>query len=1335
MSDNSFDNDAKDQVTLKPKKRRFFLKFFLIILALCIVAVSSLSYLLSEERVAGIIEDAFYEHTGLTLNISDLDFVIFNGHIVIKDVTSVTSTGKVVGSLEDASLKLGLIDAYNLYRFNTIHIENLEIHNLNLNKVPYLDIIHDISPDSSETEYNKAISKFVEHTTIKASKVYLEQTSGDTIKYSINGNFDGTFSGGGKIEGEINGISKNNFNALKLTGKTKNFNFNLNEQDIDNTYSGKFSLENMTCNFTGTLISQVSPLKILRATPETTYRGSGSWDIKNKTITIPDVLITNADGLTIQANGLIKNPTKKEKRIISAEISDSLAQLPDLKLPHDPLVISLNEGFSFIGKIYISPDKLDIKGRTRANNVTYTKDRDHFVQSTISTYFTATKESLLFEDIDIGFDNTNITGSLFIPTNLFKANHKSIYDLNGLELNLNLNGEMSDISKKLYTIGHYPNEVYVPEGDISCKITVNLESKQKSNIIFSIGSNDKNVTLYKSPFEKIKVGRFTGNLQASINSKGTIIVDQLAIKSKPLILSFEANNSTAIDTIEAKYNIDIDLASFYPILPQRLSRSTQAISNIILSGSGNYSTTDSTFTSKNSKTEIHLNNSTSPSFVKIEGPITLNTNNDWLLRLPESSVSIYNTDIINNTQSIGCTATLKSEATLLETTSNNEHLFSPKGSATLGIRSKNSTLINFFYRLGMSDITPIDTSSIILRAKLDFTKDTINCLSQASINNFVITTPVDFSDDTLSAIASLEYDIPDNKLKINELKINDSHKGYEFTAAGNIYIENNIFESFNSKLTADLELYLPHFKGYGVEKKYRGKIEVFSELVGTASSPSLTLVGKSDMVSITHMGYTDTADNPRFDAQLSWSRDADGNIYGLRAEEIFLKSSNGAIYLTGNAERVKFEKGGIVDFGKGCDIDLAVKANRKLLWLFIPYLSSSNSSKGNADSIIMSAHLKAPKMPIFSFDKAKNLRYFDDINITNGKIKVDKIEQNGLNITDISADFSLNNSIAETSNGKAQMYGNITFSTITDLSTKVPSGTVNLNLLKVDLASLASSLSNKSSILNGWLNIPSNSPISSLNLTWKGRTKDELISSITTKRESASIKDLVFESINKPYDWEKYLSADLPPAFAREIAKHINEKLAPTYGKKKKSYYKYFDADYKLSKGALRINSIKCGGGNTADLLIRGVVSYDGRLKLRVYPVSNLQKTIDIRKMLDIPSVKSLTATLSPQQRDNFYNIIPSTVDKLVREKKIFIDVTGTIDNPEINIDYLRKEIRRNIPLIVTQFNNTVGQEGILQLLLKDIKSDKIRNALGANGSDSSLKSGSSIGDLLKLIE
>ncbi len=1327
-------NNNNSNYHKKIEKNLSLLKIAVILLCIMIICAISLPLFFSKEQIIEIIQAKYTEETGLKLDIASIDLQILNENIILHDVSSKTSSGETVGSIEKASLKMSAYDIYNLYMHNIINIDYLELTRIKFSDIPYLQIVKTISPKKWDEEYNLEIARILDNSKVDVEYVYLKQLSSDKIDFKVKGIFDGKYSGSGEINGSLSNFKYGDIRKIKINSHTSNFIFNINSKNQKSSYSGTFDYTNLNCDFNGVLITNKSPLKILNAKPETTYRGLGSWDIKNNSIKITDATISNKDGLMIKANGSIVNPTNQDKVIISANIIDSVAQLQSVYFEKINSSFKLNNGFKFKGKIIIAPDKLDIKGKINADNISLTSKNSTKISSNITADFTASRNSLILENIESFIEGARLTGNLSIPVKLLKKPYNSFYDYKDIEANLDLQGDLSDFAQKIQMLHNSTKPLFIPKGTMDFRI-INQPQKIDSKFSITFGSNDNKTALYNETNNALYIGRFSGLINGTISSNNTIIINSFGVKSNPLDFSLKTELNATNSNLSIEYNITAKLNKILSFLnPRKLSDKIRVINKVNIEGSGNYNFNTYKFESELTKTKFYFDKRSSPSFLTFDGPISICTKENWPIMFKNTNINIFSSNIINNKSKVTCNAIFNGESSIYKETKPNHYDFSPHGSATIGIRSHDSTLLKLFSAIYETDELPYDAKETIVKSKINFNYNEIEFITKFLINNIAITKPVNFTAQSVEGNASLKYSIDDNKITINELKLFDPKKTYEYAAAGNIYLENAIFEGFTSKLTANIDDLFKHFKGYGVDRKFEGQIEILTELTGTSDSPSLTMVGKSDKIKTTRFGFSNTVSNIKFDAQLSWDREADGSIYGLNAKEIFLKSSNATMYIKGISERFQLEKNGIVNFGKGCNVDILLNGNRKLLSLLIPGYYYHGSETGNKKSISVSANISAQKLPLFSFETDLKKSYLSKTAISKGKINVDRFDYNGVTATNVTADFSLNNGIASLSNGKGKLYGDISFSSTANI-TDTPTGKFLINLSNVDLANALSRIPLSVPVLNGWLTLPTNSPTSSLEIFWNGDNFNSILKNIHTKREKAHIKDLLLETTTQQHDWEKFLSVDFPPSLATEIAKQINNKLSPTYGKKKKLLYNYCDIDYQAANGALRIYKAKCSGRNTADLLIKGIISYDGKIKLRIYPTGNLEKSFNIKSMLKFPTIDEYTKNLSPRDRAKFYQVIPSTLERLARDQKLSIDITGTIEKPEINIENLRAEIRKNLPEIISQFNQILGEGGILKLLLKNVQSDKIKNALSAHGEQSSLSSGSSLGDLLKFIE
>ncbi len=1314
-------------------KKHLLLKLSVVCLILLLGAAVTLPLVFSETQIIKIVENGYRDTTGLDLTIEDIDLKLLSGSIVMHNIRSTNTEGTEVISIQYAELNLSLSDLYDLYFTGNLKLRSFAVKQVRLTYLPYIQIINKILPHELTSDYNLAIAKVLDKSIVNIDYLQLEQESPTTIAFNFKGNITGEISGGGDISGKIFDLNKLDFSKVSVKANTARFEIQIKDTPLHNIFSGTAAYAEAKCELEGILLTQQSPLAIFHATPETKHVGKCTWDFAQDVITVPNVIITNSEGMFIKASGSITHPTEYQKIGIHADIYESLAPVPPLPLATTGLKLSLSPGFNFTGHIDIVPQQLDIKGKIKAENITLNQDSGMSLKANLTTDFHATQDSLLFENIEGKVGETALAGSTFIPTQVFAPSNSLLNNLKSLELNLDFNGKMQNIVNDLLRLGYYPEDALKPSGDFSLRL-ISKPHNTTCDLSLLFGSNDKNAVLLNSSKTRLPLGRFTGNLEAQLQSRG-VIIHKASFKSLPLELNLTTVDNPTNQTYKIKFDLKGYLSRLLPLLTPELAHEFSTINLISLQGEGEYNLQTNSFYSDMINTKLQLTKINAPTQLTLNGPISLNATNKWRLELPESTINIINTDIISNKEQTGCSAILKLEADLLQESMPGTLIFAPTGNASLGVRSKNASMVNFFLDLfgNPAEAPVIDDTK--LKALLKFTPETLNCSASFAAKNFAINKPVVFTDAELSGNTVFDYSIADKKIDVKSLNISSSDNSYSYSATGNFYIENAIFQGFNSKLTADLDTFFRHFKGYGEDgAKYEGNIEIISELIGTAESPTLTIVGKSNQIKITKYGYSELAPNLKFDAELSWNRDTDGSIYSLKAKEIFVKSAYASLYVTGNAERFKLGSSGVVDFGQGCDIDLILKGNRKLLWILIPGYYYRGSDIGNIDSIQLSAKLKASKLPLFSFENDLKLSLIDQIQISAGKLAIDDLTIKEVSAQNISMKFNLKDSILRVTDGAGQLNGGFNFASTTRLG-DVPQGNIELNLTNIDLAALLSRTMSEDAILNGILNLPQDSPQSYLKLEWIGNTLPTILKSMKTKSSRAHIKDLVVEAPNRRIDWEEYLSVDFPPSLAKEISAQIDQKLAPTYGKRRKYYYKNLDITYHIDAGALNLTETKCEGGNTADLIIQGIVLVDGRLRLRIYPVKNINKIFDTRLLLQAPYIQAYIATLPPEQQQRVMQIIPSTLERLAREKKLFIEVTGTIQAPKVEVDNLKEEIRKSIPLITQQFKATVGEKGVLNLLLKNVKSEKLKKALGSNNGDSALQSGSSIGDLLKLIE
>ena len=1333
-SENTGDNFNYVKAAPSPRNRkRVFLKIVLIIFILFGGIIAGVFSLSSNTAISRIIEEQFTKNTGLNLKIDGLDLDFFKGQLILKNSVATTPTGKNVASFNDISLKLNLSDLYDLYLNNNIQAESLEISGIRLSDIPYLQLINEIAPQSITEDYNLSIATFLNKMHFNIDYVYLKKQDKNTFEYRIKGVFDGKYSGGGEISGIISNFSTANISEIEITAKLPDFKFNIVENGLESTYNGILKYSNSHCDFKGILTTNKSPLAILAATSGTTYKGSGVWDLKDNILVVDQATITNTDGMLLQTNGTIVNPTDNKQYEISANITESQIQLKDIQLKDKKLNLSIPDNFSFTGKTYIARDKLDIKGKIAAKSIKLTdKAITSELSSDFSAYLTANRESLLFENIECHSDAATLNGSIFIPNIILKGEQTFISSLKRLELNLNLSGKLSALIDKLHRLDIITADTISATGKFNLSL-VTIPAPTTTDFTLTINSNDNSSALTNEK-QTVKLGAYTGKFQGQINEYNKLLLNTAQIKSAALNLDAAVDFEDSNSSIPFRYALAGDWITLLCVLYPEKIKKPELFDNIVIKGSGHYTPATAEIVSEDCRLRLHFPDNTAPAFIDYAGSFSITARDNWPLTALKSTINLVDSDIITGKEKVECSAILNLKAQLISTTLSQQKIFAPTGSASLGLRSTNSMLVKLLAKLFEMKEIPYTTRTSTLKAKIEFTPEQIDISSLFDIYDFTCELPVDFSAPSLHGNTELIYKIADKRLKISELKAADKIHSYEFTAAGNYYLENSIFEGFNCKLNADINSFLSNFKGYGNKQRFYGNIELISELIGTADFPSLTIVGKSDKIRLSRGNNSDTSTNIRFDAKLNWSRDNSGNISAVKADEIFLQSSNAAVYITGIADQFHLEKNGIVNFGKGVKFDVILKGNRKLLWMLIPGFAYTTTDPGIINSINISANVEAQRLPIFNFEDDVHRDYHSKLQINSGKLAVDTFTYQGIKISELYTEFSLNNQIAKIINGKARVSGDVSFSGIADF-TGTPRGTIKLNLAGINLAKIASTLPLSSRVLSGSLTVPAATSSGDLTLSWAGSDFKKALESLSCKRERAQIKDLIIESINQPHPWEDYLSADFPPVIAKQLALEINKKLAPTYGKKQKSYYSYFDIEYSIGNGAARILRLKCGGGNTADFLAKGVVAYNGKIRLRVYPVKNIQKSFDTSTLLNIPSIQSYTSTLSPEQRKKFNAIIPGTLERLAREEKLYIDITGTIAEPLINVEKLREEIRRNIPEITRKFNQIMGQGGILKLLLKDIKSEKLKGALGINGDENSLKSGSSLGDILKLFE
>ena len=1285
-----------------PKKKKIIRKITFIFFAALLLLLAGISLLFSEQYIINNLKESFKQETGLELAISDLNLSILNCQVKIHDTSIfIPSQKEAISKIKNIQLSIDKNDIYDILINNKLHFHDVKAQGITIKNISG-EFIKKFQK-KAKTDKIKKLPHFITlltNTQLDISHLTITKIAARNYHYQLNSILNGQLSGGGSLQGEIVDAELDNIKKITMTAKTQNFSLNIPSLNLSSDYYGEIKLRNNYCDFIGNLMLNYTPLRVLGAPDETMYSGTGTWNFIEDKLNFSDIIITNNQGLKLIAKGSINNPLNKEQRIINAQIGESTIPLTKINTGQKRLNIDFPNGFNFNGQVNIKPDNLNILGTADARGITISSKIDgKLLTGKISTEMQVTSNSLILANANCNIESLDIAGKIFIPFKAFKKEQFTAA-LKEIESNLSISGKISD----LYTLlqPHTPilNANILFSGNFTSNLNLHPKPEETNSFNFNFDTDNNFSFTNTHTNRENNLNRFSAFFSGKITEKLDYQLTNLKVNSTPLLVDSQIKQNTDSDDYSLSLFMDADLKTLHPIIGNSLPKFFKPFSRFKINTQANINFATQRIKTKTNEIEFFFKDYSNPSSIIFTGNFELETQGKMAFNIPEATLNSISTTDSNQTFK-SSSAIIQGHGILKKINAAQKFSFNPEGVLSAGIRSKNVAFLKLLTKALGHTPRNYNIKDSAIRTKINFNEEAVNCVATIKATELSLGKPVIFSEELLHADLTLKYDLSARKLIVEKFHAIDPQKSYQITASGSIYPDIMIFDEFHTKIIADLAKIDSKLQGYARSyQKYQGKIEFISELTGTASTPSLSIVGKSAKILISDNKFKLLALNPKFDAELEWSRDIKGRITNLKVKNIFASSNNGAFFISGVSDNLKLDKYGYVNFGRNSNFDFAFKGNKNLLWFISPKFSSLLKDKGNEKSVEISGNLQASKLPLLRFNKESEFDFFRSASINNGKLKIDSLTTHNITAANISADFSLHNNILKIDNGNTDISGKVKFISSIDF-TNTPKGTIGINCKKIDLANIFSYITLKTPIINGWLNLPQSANDDKFTtISWTGNNLQEIVNSLKSKKNTANIIDLIIMTTIERQNWEELLSEDLPPSFAKEVAKRIDQKLSKNYGKKQKVHYKYFNLDYSILNRQLKIISLNCGGGNTADFYANGAIAFDGRIKLRLYPVQNIERSFNVNSLLDIPAIKEIIADLPPKSQNRVYQILPKHLEKLSRRKKLYIDIAGTIDKPILNFDNLKKELRRSLPEIIRQLKIILKNDNIISIFL-----------------------------------
>lgn len=395
---------------------------------------------------------------------------------------------------------------------------------------------------------------------------------------------------------------------------------------------------------------------------------------------------------------------------------------------------------------------------------------------------------------------------------------------------------------------------------------------------------------------------------------------------------------------------------------------------------------------------------------------------------------------------------------------------------------------------------------------------------------------------------------------------------------------------------------------------------------------------------------------------------------------------------------IRDEKNPYINFGKNAMANYQLNGKRQTLAWLVPDLTAMISGDNDHErSLICSGKVRAEKLPL---NFADDYQWLNHLQVDESKLTVDQLLVQKLTVKNVTVPYSLANGKFIIADGYGEFGGKFIFNGEVDFTKKPVAGNLAFNADNLQVAEILPPISATTKIISGAAFIPALAGKRFLRTAWQGVSVDEILDSLTIPEMNLRVDDLKLQSVKQKINWREILKHDFHQSIADEIAKHLEARSAAEVNKIVVMWLQQVNLNGKITNRCWEIQNSKISGGDTADLLISGKVFFNRKVELRVYPIAHLDRHFDSEDLTSQPLVRALIESLPAEKKAAALKIVPNWLNQLGAEKKLYLDILGTLDNLEIDPQGMREGIKANLPALMAQVTQLAGQSAILKGVL-----------------------------------
>lgn len=407
---------------------------------------------------------------------------------------------------------------------------------------------------------------------------------------------------------------------------------------------------------------------------------------------------------------------------------------------------------------------------------------------------------------------------------------------------------------------------------------------------------------------------------------------------------------------------------------------------------------------------------------------------------------------------------------------------------------------------------------------------------------------------------------------------------------------------------------------------------------------------------------------------------------------------------TGRCHRIESREG-VLSFGNGAVLDLLLLRDHEMANRPIPGLSE----KIRIGKIEMQGRLAAPLLdfsPPPPGQPADPARPWRLVTIRDSRYRIESIDFEGRPIQEITGELAMEEGRFHLLQGKAQYGGPIVYQGMIDLNAPAVPAQFTLHTAGLDLATVVGTVGDYAMVESGTFRFPDPAREPATEAVLGSLVAKEPLQTLRVERGSLLLEKCSL-LIHKDLDWMRWLENDFSVALAQKV---LGRSLGAALDRQKHEIakqirYERIGGPYRLEGGILELQGIEIVGGNTADFEVQGTIGLHRKLDLRIFLIRNVHRTLpaeDLSKLLLVAGALGklpMSEAEMENLRRRLEKDLPARLEELGKERKLYVTVAGTIDDPQLQPKPLRR--------VLLQEGGRIAAGMVKDLLLQG---DKLKN-------------------------